>query len=47
MTIAAAPRHTSDQRDGAAARVLLAWGAPLALLTLAVVLGLSLGAVKG
>ena len=45
MTIAAAPRHTSDQRDGAAARVLLAWGAPLALLTLAVVLGLSLGAV--
>jgi iron complex transport system permease protein len=45
VTIAAAPPHTSDQRDGTAARVLLAWGAPLALLALAVVLGLSLGAV--
>ena len=45
MTIAAAPPHTSDQRDGTTARVLLAWGAPLALLALAVVLGLSLGAV--
>jgi iron complex transport system permease protein len=42
--VAAAPRVRSERRS-TAARTLLAWGAPLALLALAVVLGLSLGAV--
>lgn len=46
MSIAAAAARVSDDRRGAPARLALAWGAPLGLLALAVVLGLSLGAVN-
>ena len=46
MTLAAAPPHVGNEPSGTTRRVLLAWGAPLALLALAVVLGLSLGAVS-
>ena len=46
MTIAAHAPHASEQRTSPLPRVLLAWGAPLTLLAVAIVLGLALGAVN-
>jgi iron complex transport system permease protein len=46
VTIATAAPHAGEERTGNGSRLLLAWGAPLALLALAIVLGLSLGAVN-
>lgn len=45
MTIATAAPQAGERRTGTLSHALLAWGAPLAFLALAVVLGLSLGAV--
>ena len=46
MTLAAAPSQIRPPRSDSVARVALVWGVPLALLALALVLGLTLGAVN-
>lgn len=46
MTLATHAPHASEEHAATTARVLLAWGAPLVLLGVAIVLGLALGAVN-